>query len=120
VRDVESGVSKNYASYDVLSRIRTGLVGMGHDPDKISPVVLKSVDELHIVGAEATVALLEKLVIRSDMKVLDIGGPTRMIADFSFRSGISLGLVDSRTSLQTPTTIDGQFPYNRPVPSIGE
>ncbi len=84
MRDVESGVSKHYASYDVLSRIRAGLAQMGHDPDKISPEVLKPVDEFHIGGAEATSALLEKLSIRRDMEVLDIGsgigGPARMIA----------------------------------------
>ena len=84
MRDVESGVSKHYASYDVLSRIRAGLAQMGHDPDRISPEVLKPVDEFHIGGAEATSALLEKLSIRRNMEVLDIGsgigGPARMIA----------------------------------------
>nr|WP_281400193.1 class I SAM-dependent methyltransferase [Microvirga zambiensis] len=57
---------------------------MGHDRDRISPEVLKPVDEFHIGGAEATTALLEKLAIRSDMEVLDIGsgigGPARVIA----------------------------------------
>jgi SAM-dependent methyltransferase len=84
VQDIESGVSKHYASYDVLSRIRAGLSELGHDPDRISPEVLKPVDEFHIGGAEATAALLEKLSIRPDMEVLDIGsgigGPARMIA----------------------------------------
>jgi SAM-dependent methyltransferase len=84
MRKIESGVSKHYASYDVLARIRAALGEMGHDPDKISPEVLKPVDEFHIGGAEATTALLEKLEIRSDMEVLDIGsgigGPARMIA----------------------------------------
>jgi SAM-dependent methyltransferase len=84
VQDIESGVSKHYASYDVLSRIRAGLSELGHDPDRISPEVLKPVDEFHIGGAEATAALLEKLSIRPGMEVLDIGsgigGPARMIA----------------------------------------
>ncbi len=84
MHDIESGVSKHYASYDVLDRIRAGLVEMGHDPDRISPEVLKPVDEFHIGGAEATAALLEKLDIRPDWEVLDIGsgigGPARMIA----------------------------------------
>jgi SAM-dependent methyltransferase len=84
VRDIESGVSEHYASYDVLSRIRAGLAEMGHDPDRVAPEVLKPVDEFHIGGAEATSALLEKLSIRPDMEVLDIGsgigGPARMIA----------------------------------------
>ena len=84
MRDIESGVSEHYASYDVLARIRAGLMAMGQDPDMISPEVLKPVDEFHIGGAEATAALLEKLDIRPDMEVLDIGsgigGPARMIA----------------------------------------
>ena len=84
MHDIETGVSKHYASYDVLARIRTGLVEMGHDPDRIAPEVLKPVDEFHIGGAEATATLLEKLDIRTDMDVLDIGsgigGPARMIA----------------------------------------
>jgi SAM-dependent methyltransferase len=95
VHDIESGVSKHYASYDVLDRIRAGLVEMGHDPDMISPEVLKPVDEFHIGGAEATAALLEKLDIRPDMEVLDIGsgigGPARMIAS---RYGCSVTGVD--------------------------
>lgn len=82
--DVEAGVSKHYASYDVLARIRAGLAEMGHDPDQISPDVLKPVDEFHIGGAEATGALLAKLDIQPEMQVLDIGsgigGPARMIA----------------------------------------
>ena len=84
MRDIESGVSKHYSSYDVLARIRAGIVDMGLDPDRISPEVLKPVDEFHIGGAEATQALLEKLHIWPDTQVLDIGsgigGPARMIA----------------------------------------
>src|SRR5687767_279085 len=84
MRNIESGVSKHYSSYDVLARIRAGIVDMGLDPDRISPEVLKPVDEFHIGGAEATQALLEKLHIWPDTQVLDIGsgigGPARMIA----------------------------------------
>ncbi len=54
--DVESGVSKHYSSYDALARIREGLKEMGLDPDKISPEVLKPVDEFHIGGAEAAMS----------------------------------------------------------------
>jgi ubiquinone/menaquinone biosynthesis C-methylase UbiE len=84
VRDIESGVSEHYATHDVLARIRAGLVEAGHDPDRISPEVLKPVDEFHIGGAEATAALLDKLDIRPEMEMLDIGsgigGTARMIA----------------------------------------
>ena len=84
MREIENEVSKHYAAYDVLARIRAGLVAMGHDPDDISPDLLKPVDEFHIGGAEATTALLNDAGIRPDMDVLDIGsgigGPARMIA----------------------------------------
>lgn len=84
MREFETGVSRHYASHDVLARIRAGLTEMGHDPDKISPEVLKPVDEFHIGGAEATDALLQKVNIQPDMDVLDIGsgigGPARMIS----------------------------------------
>lgn len=84
MRDVEAGVTKHYASYDVLARIRAGLEQMGHDPDRITPEILKPVDEFHIGGAEATAALLDKLALRPDMDVLDIGsgigGAARMVA----------------------------------------
>lgn len=82
--EIETGVSRHYAAYDVLSRIRAGLAEMGHDPDRISPEVLKPVDEFHIGGAEATDALLQKVNIQPDSDVLDIGsgigGPARLIA----------------------------------------
>lgn len=81
---IEEGVSRLYASYDVLERIRAGLGAMNLDPDHISPDQLKSVDEFHIGGGEATKALLDDLDIKSSMSVLDIGsgigGPVRMIA----------------------------------------
>jgi ubiquinone/menaquinone biosynthesis C-methylase UbiE len=84
MREIETGVSQHYAAYDVLSRIRAGLAEMGHDPDRISPELLKPVDEFHIGGAEATDALLQKVSIQPNMDVLDIGsgigGPARMIS----------------------------------------
>lgn len=84
MRDNEAGVSAHYASYDVLARIRDALAASGHDPDRVTPEILKPVDEFHIGGAEATVALLEKVGVSPGMEVLDIGsgigGPARMIA----------------------------------------
>lgn len=92
---LEEGVSQHYAAYDVLPRIRAGLHALGLDPDHIKPADLKSVDEFHIGGAEATAALLSTLDLRPDMDVLDIGcgigGPARMIAD---RSGAKVTGVD--------------------------
>jgi ubiquinone/menaquinone biosynthesis C-methylase UbiE len=61
-----------------------GLRKWGSTRTRFSADVLKPVDEFHIGGAEATAALLEKLEIRPDTEVLDIGsgigGTARMIA----------------------------------------
>jgi SAM-dependent methyltransferase len=82
--DIESGVSRQYSAYDVLPRIRAGLVQLGHTGDRVPLDVLKPVDEFHIGGAEATIALLDKLSVGKDMRVLDIGsgigGPARLVA----------------------------------------
>ncbi len=82
--DLEGAVTRHYGSYDVLDRIRAGLTAMGIDLQQVRPEQLKAVDEFHIGGAEATSALLDRLEIRPDTAVLDIGagigGPARMIA----------------------------------------
>jgi ubiquinone/menaquinone biosynthesis C-methylase UbiE len=81
---IESGVARHYAAYDVLARIKDGLAKMGFKGDNVPPEALKSVDEFHIGGAEATQALLDKLDIDEDTDVLDIGsgigGPVRLVA----------------------------------------
>jgi len=93
--DLELAVSRHYGSYGVLDRIRDALVAMRIDLDELRPEQLKPVDEFHIGGAEATAALLDRLDIRPDMAVLDIGsgvgGPARMIAQ---RYGCSVTGVD--------------------------
>jgi SAM-dependent methyltransferase len=80
---IERGVAKHYGSYDVLSRIRAGLAEMGYG-ERIPPEALKTVDEFHIGGAEATAALLDCLEVRPGMEILDIGsgigGPARNVA----------------------------------------
>jgi SAM-dependent methyltransferase len=93
--DLERGVADQYSAYDVLERIRAGLVAMGEDPDHVHPDVLKNVDEFHIGGAEATAHLLDELDIRPETRVLDIGsgigGPARLVAG---RFGASVTGVD--------------------------
>jgi len=93
--DLELAVSRHYGSCGVLERIRDALGAMRIDLDELRPEQLKPVDEFHIGGAEATAALLDRLDIRPDMAVLDIGsgvgGPARMIAQ---RYGCSVTGVD--------------------------
>lgn len=84
MNDLERGVANQYSAYDVLARIKSGLAATGQDLDRISPDVLKSVDEFHIGGAEATAHLLDQLDVGPGTRVLDIGcgigGPARLVA----------------------------------------
>lgn len=111
----EGGVVQHYAAYDVLQRIRDGLAAMGLDPDRIRPEHLKTVDEFHIGGAEATAALLDRLDIWPDTRVLDIGsgigGPVRMIAE---RTGAQVTGVDL-----TPQFVEAARALSA-MPGLGE
>ena len=82
--EIEGGVARHYGSYEVLERIRAGLAEMNFSGDRVPLEALKPVDEFHIGGAEATEALLGKLDIGKDTRVLDIGsgigGPARSVA----------------------------------------
>jgi SAM-dependent methyltransferase len=95
VSSIEPGVASHYGAFDVLERIRAGLAAAGHGGGHVPPQVLKPVDEFHIGGAEATDALLRKLHINPDTRVLDIGsgigGPARSIA---LRYGCSVTGID--------------------------
>jgi SAM-dependent methyltransferase len=92
---LEAGVARHYGAYDVLARIRAGLAEMGHGAERVPPEVLRPVDEFHIGGAEATDALLDRLEIGPETKVLDIGsgigGPARHVA---LRHGASVTGID--------------------------
>jgi SAM-dependent methyltransferase len=86
MRDIEQGVSQHYAAYDVLARIKEGLKAIGHEGSRVPPEAIKPVDEFHIGGAEATMALLARLDL-DGKDVLDIGcgigGPARTMASHS-------------------------------------
>jgi SAM-dependent methyltransferase len=80
----EKLVTAHYTSYGVLDRIREALRAEGHDPDRVPPEVLSSMDEFHIGGAQATMAVLDRLSLGADDLLLDIGsgvgGPARQAA----------------------------------------
>ena len=77
---IEQGVTRHYAAYNILARLKEGLRAMGYESGGVPPEVIKPVDEFHIGGAEATAALLGKLDL-DGKDVLDIGcgigGPAR-------------------------------------------
>jgi SAM-dependent methyltransferase len=69
----------------VLDQITDALESMGLDPATgVDPAVLAPVDEFHLGGHEATIALTASLGIDTDSAVLDVGcglgGPAREMA----------------------------------------
>ncbi|MDG2216958.1 MAG: methyltransferase domain-containing protein [Acidimicrobiales bacterium] len=81
-----SGVVAHYGRVrGVLDQIIESLTTMGLDPATgVDPAVLAAVDEFHLGGNEATMALTASLGIDSDSHVLDVGcglgGPAREMA----------------------------------------
>ena len=81
---LEQQVAGHYGSLDLTSRVlaaiaAAGLVGGPLDPDALAPM-----DEFHIGGRPATVALFEQVVVAPEATLLDIGsgigGPARFVA----------------------------------------
>lgn len=68
----------------LASRIRDSLLSAGKDPANLTTADLASVDEFHVRGRKATFELGERLELREDAHVLDIGsglgGPARALA----------------------------------------
>jgi SAM-dependent methyltransferase len=104
---VEGRLLTHYTTAGLLERIKTGLRQAGADPDHPRPDDLKPVDEFHTGGAEATDALLARLEIGQNTRVLDIGsglgGTARAIATrYSARvTGVDLtpAFVETATEL---------------------
>ncbi len=77
-------VASHYSSGGLLSAIESGLAEMGTSLESASIADLAPVDEFHIGGREATVALCQQLGVKSESVVLDvgsgIGGAARFIS----------------------------------------
>lgn len=79
---LETDVAAHYTTEDLLARIDAGLTALGVTATTADD--LKPVDEFHTGGVKATEALLSRLEISPEMRVLDIGcglgGTARYIA----------------------------------------
>jgi MPBQ/MSBQ methyltransferase len=82
--DVSELVRRHYGGADLVSGILAGLAAAGVDPDDLTVDQLAAVDQLHAGFSAATRHLLDRLELRRDMTLLDvgcgIGGPARMAA----------------------------------------
>lgn len=83
----EAQIISHYADYGgmaLFDRILAALAAQGVAAADVTAEHLKAVDEFHIGGADATLALLDQLGIGPGTRVLDIGsgigGPARLIA----------------------------------------
>lgn len=80
----EQEVVQHWTHGSLEEAIRNGLVASGLNLDRLQPDDLAPVDEFHMGGREATVHLAEKIELKADITVLDIGsgigGPARFLA----------------------------------------
>jgi ubiquinone/menaquinone biosynthesis C-methylase UbiE len=89
-------VEAHYSHQDLGAAILQALVSAGKDPDRLTPEDLAPMDEFHIRGRQATLALAQKLTLTQGMQVLDvgsgIGGASRFLAlEFGVRvTGLDL------------------------------
>ncbi len=81
---LSNGVHDHYRQDGLTERIGVQLMSAGYDLDDLSPDDLAGVDEFHLGGRTATMAMLGALELSDDAQVLDvgcgIGGAARTIA----------------------------------------
>ncbi|MCA1725141.1 MAG: methyltransferase domain-containing protein [Thermomicrobia bacterium] len=82
-QDTQS-VSAHYTDGDLGEKILGALRATGKDPDALTMDDLTPVDQFHLGGKPATLALIERAGLRPGMRVLDVGGglggPARTLA----------------------------------------
>lgn len=72
---MSTGVEKHYSESDSLvDAIAASLRAAGIDPERVSTADLAPVDEFHIRGRAATLALADAMGVDAKTSVLDIGG----------------------------------------------
>src|SRR5260370_33819381 len=82
--DVLDGVRDHYRSPGLTERLKTALMALGPEDQRLTPEQLGALDQFHTRGLAATTELARLAGITADMSVLDVGsgggGPARFLA----------------------------------------
>jgi len=82
--DLLDGVRDHYRASGLTERLKTALLALGPEDQRLTPPQLAALDHFHTRGLAATAELAKLVGISADMSVLDvgagIGGPARFLA----------------------------------------
>src|SRR5438876_1258688 len=82
--DVLHGVRDHYRAAGLTERLKTALIALGPEDQRLTPQQLAALDQFHTRGLAATAELAKLAGITADMSVLDVGsgvgGPARFLA----------------------------------------
>ncbi|MGE3286602.1 MAG: class I SAM-dependent methyltransferase [Pseudonocardia sp.] len=115
----DESVAHHYSVGSLEERIVDALVATGADPDHLRPEQLAPVDEFHVGGRAATVALIDQMDLHPGLRVLDVGsglgGTARHLAHT--RGAVVTGIdvteeyVHVARSLTRRAGLDGQVSF---------
>src|SRR5260370_7161198 len=82
--DELDGVRDHYRATGLTERLKTALIALGPEDQRLTPQQLGALDQFHTRGLAATAELAELARITAEMSVLDVGsgvgGPARFLA----------------------------------------
>ncbi len=117
--DVLDGVRDHYRATGLTERLKTALISLAPDNQRLTPEQLGALDQFHTRGLAATAELAKLAGITADMSVLDVGsgvgGPARFLAaTYGCRvTGVDLSepFVDAARYLTERTGQSGQVSF---------
>ncbi len=117
--DVLDGVRDHYRATGLTERLKTALIALGPEDQRLTPQQLGALDQFHTRGFAATAELAELAGVTADMSVLDVGsgvgGPARFLAaTYGCRvTGVDLSepFVDAARYLTERTGQGGQVSF---------
>jgi sarcosine/dimethylglycine N-methyltransferase len=99
--DELDGVREHYRATGLIERLKTALIALGPEDQRLAPLQLGTLDQFHTRGLAATAELAKLAGITAGMSVLDVGsgvgGPARFLAA-TIRWSFHLTTADSTSS----------------------